>query len=178
MIIDLRSITLHSSRRYDLSLEEDWWRPNRQDDQVLGFDAPLRAKIEIYRTSDKYVLAGDMNGGLKVKCDRCLEAYHRDLDSSFKVFLVLPTPDTDKAEIELQKEDMAVEFIKGEEIDLDEIIQEQVYLSLPIKSLCSDSCSGLCAKCGSNLNNGDCRCKKETGHPGFSKLNNLINEGA
>ena len=177
MIIDLRSIP-HGTRSYDLSLGEDWWPPKRQDDQVLGFDAPLRVKIEIYRAGDKYVVAGDLNGGLKVKCDRCLEAHHRDLDSSFKVFLALPTPGKDKAEIELQEKDMAVEFIKGEEIDMDEIIQEQVYLSLPIKSLCSDSCSGLCPKCGSNLNNGDCRCKKEMGHPGFSKLRNLINEGA
>ena len=75
------------------------------------------------------------------------------------------------------EEDMEVDFIRGEEIDLDEIIRENMYLSLPIKLLCREECLGLCSNCGRNLNNGDCHCRQEQGHPGFSKLKGIKIKG-
>ena len=68
---------------------------------------------------------------------------------------------------------MGVEFITGEEVDVDEIIREQIYLSLPLKSLCNETCPGLCPRCGVDLNQESCLCDREQGHPGFSKLRNL-----
>ena len=57
--------------------------------------------------------------------------------------------------------------------DLDEVVREQIYFSLPMKSLCRKDCSGLCPLCGANLNMEECKCRKEKGHPGFSELKNL-----
>ena len=54
--------------------------------------------------------------------------------------------------------------IKGNVIDLDDVIREQVYLSLPIKRLCRETCSGLCPSCGLNLNKEQCQCGKRPGH--------------
>jgi uncharacterized protein len=115
--------------------------------------------VKVFRTGDKYVLDGDLEGSVRIMCDRCLEYYQRDVKTDFKLFLV-QSQDTGKAEIELLEEDMEVDFIRGEEIDVDEIIQEQLYLSIPIKSLCREECLGLCPMCGHNLNNGDCQCKR------------------
>jgi uncharacterized protein len=129
--------------------------------------------IEIYRAGEKFVLNGELYGGLRVMCDRCLKPYSKDLRTDFKVFLSLPSANDDKSEIELVEEDMEVEFITGEEIDLDEIIREQIYLSLPLKSLCSESCLGLCPNCGTDLNEANCQCFREQGHPGLLKLKNL-----
>lgn len=172
MIINLRTIP-HGIRNFEFCLDKDWWHPSEQNDQIFGFDTPLEVKITICRAGEKYVLDGDLSGGLQVMCDRCLELYHRDLRSVFKVFLALPLQETDNAELELSEEDMAVGFIRGEEIDLDEIIQEQIYLSIPMKSLCTENCLGLCPICGSNANKRDCQCHRELGHPGFLKLKNL-----
>ena len=73
---------------------------------------------------------------------------------------------------------MEVHFLRGEEVDLDEIIQEQVYLSLPIiRILCKENCQGLCPVCGNNLNKENCQCNREHGHPGFLKLKNLRIKG-
>jgi uncharacterized protein len=176
MIIDLRAIPREGARRFEFSLDKDWWRPSGQNDRVLALKTPLIVKVEIFRTGDKYVLSGDLEGSIQVMCDRCLEYYQREVRADFRLFLVLK-PDVEKAEIELLEEDMEVDFIRGEEIDLDAIIQEQLYLSLPIKSLCREGCLGLCPKCGSNLNNGACHCEGEQGHPGLSKLESLIIEG-
>jgi uncharacterized protein len=89
------------------------------------------------------------------------------------LFLSLPPPDTEKSELELFEEDMSVDFIMGGEIDLDEAVREQIYFSLPMKSLCREDCSGLCTFCGANLNKEECKCRRDMGHPGFSELKNL-----
>ena len=177
MIIDLKAIPQEGSKSYEFRLAKDWWNPDGRSDQISGFDTPLTVRIEIYKAGDKYILEGQLAGSLQVACDRCLRNYIRDLDSEFRVFMALPPADMEETEIELLEEDMEIGFIRDEEIDLDEIIREQLYLSLPIKNLCKEDCLGLCPKCGSDLNEGDCMCEKEPGHPGFSKLKGLKLEG-
>lgn len=172
MIIDLRTI-LHGSKDFEFGLDKDWWHSNEENDHVLAFDTPLQAKIEIYRARDNFILNGNLSVGLQVRCDKCLETYHRDLKSVFEIILSLPEPETGKTEVGLFEEDMEVDFIRGHEIDCDDIIREQIYLALPIKLLCKENCLGLCPTCGINLNTGTCHCRREKGHPGFSKLKNL-----
>lgn len=176
MIIDLRTIS-EGARRFQFVLERDWWPSVTQRDQILEIGSPVQVKLVIYKAGDKYVLDGDLRGGLRVVCDRCLEAYHRDLRTTFRVYLALPLPEEVDPEIELAEKDLEVDFIRGEEIELDEIIREQIYLSLPMKSLCSENCLGLCPRCGSNLNAGDCQCEPEQGHPAFLKLKNFKIKG-
>jgi uncharacterized protein len=90
---------------------------------------------------------------------------------------VSPKSSRDEREVELLDEDMEVNFLYGETIDLDETIREQIYLSLPMKSLCKEGCLGLCPFCGANLNEGLCKCSRESPYPVFSKLKNLKIEG-
>jgi uncharacterized protein len=168
MIIDLRTIPREGVRTLQFSMDKDSWRPKGVDEGILGLNTPFIVNIKIFRTGDKYVLDGDLEGSIQVMCDRCLEYYQHYVKTDFRLFLAR-SHDTEKAEIELLDEDMEVDFIRGEEIDLDEIIQEQLYLSLPIKSLCMEECLGLCPICGHNLNKGACQCKREESHPGLSK---------
>jgi uncharacterized protein len=168
MIIDLQAIT--EETEFSEVLEEGWWRPGGIDDQILGLDAPLRVRAKISRAADKILVHGTVRGGIRVRCDRCLEPFHRDLESDFHVYLVVPGQGADQEEIELLDEDMEVDFIKGDAIDLGDMVREQVYLSLPMRSICMESCRGLCPSCGINLNEKACRCRKTEGHPAFSKL--------
>jgi len=172
MIIDLRTLPL-GPRTFEYVLERDWWHSEEFEDHLLGLDSPLDVRLGIYPAGDKYVLDGKLKGGVSVLCDRCLGSFHRDLSAVFRLFLALPLPESDEVEVELHEEDMAVDFLRGEKIDLDEIVREQVYLSLPMQLLCSEDCKGLCPQCGTNLNKGTCKCSREVGHPGFSKLKNL-----
>ena len=171
MIIDLRTIS-SDARRFNFTFEPVWWDGTGKYDQILGLDRPLEVHIEIYKTGGKYVLEGDLKGGLQVRCDRCLEIYHSDLESRFRLFLMPAPPGSDESELELSEEDLSVDFIVEDEIEMDEFVREQVYLSLPMKTLCKEDCSGLCPICGANLNMGPCECRPEKGHPGFRTLKN------
>ncbi|MFC1862953.1 DUF177 domain-containing protein [Thermodesulfobacteriota bacterium] len=176
MIVDLKKVPF-GSQKFDFSLEKEWWRSSEKDEQVVGLDEPLKAKVEIYKAGERYVLEGSISGGLQIKCDRCLGEFHTDLKHDFRVFLIAPDPEANKIEVELLEEDMEVGFIDGENIDLGEIIREQVYLSLPLKTLCNDKCLGICPECGNNLNGKTCNCETRQGHPGFSRLKNLKIKG-
>ncbi|MBN1102262.1 MAG: DUF177 domain-containing protein [Deltaproteobacteria bacterium] len=154
--------------------EPDWWRCDVDDGQILTLDAPLEVGLRIRRTGNKYILDGRMSGRLLVKCDRCLEPYHHVLQSGFHIYLqAVPSTQKGVTEVELLDEDMEVHFVSGEELDLDEVIREQIFLSLPMKCVCGESCRGLCPVCGANLNRTGCSCEKNRGHPAFLKLKNL-----
>jgi uncharacterized protein len=154
--------------------EPDWWHSDEEGEQVLGLDGPLDVRVKIRRAGNKYLLDGKMRGGIQVRCDRCLEPYPMDLNSGFHLYLhTTGGSQTGEKEVELLDEDMEVEFIEGEEVDLDAVVREQVFLSLPIKNICRDSCQGLCPVCGANWNLAQCACGKESAHPAFQKLKAL-----
>lgn len=153
--------------------EPDRWKEAEAGEQVLGLDGPLRVAVRIKRTGDKFILDGNLKGGALVRCDRCLEPYHADLDSEFHLYLqAKPSAEKDggETEVELLDEDMEVEYINRDRLNLDEIVREQVFLSLPMKSICREGCKGLCPVCGVNRNRAECACRKESGHPALQKL--------
>jgi uncharacterized protein len=63
--------------------------------------------------------------------------------------------------MELQREDLDMEFYDGEAIDLGQIIQKQVILTIPFNPLCQENCKGLCPHCGTNKNKETCECSEE-----------------
>lgn len=175
MIIDLKSIPGEGVKVFEFNLEKNWWIPENGNDQIEIIDSPVNVRIEIYRVGTKYVLKGVLDGSLRIICDRCLDSYSQSVESEFTSFLIPAPVNSENAELELMEDDMEVNFITDDEVDLREIVREQLYLSIPIKSLCKEKCSGLCVKCGCNLNKHSCECTKEQGHPGFSVLNKLKN---
>lgn len=100
-------------------------------------------------------------------CDRCAEDVEKHFDFSVKRIIVE----------ELQNEDDDDDYIvvKNREIDLDELVNEEVSLSLPNKILCKEDCKGLCTKCGANLNIKKCDCKADI-DPRMSALLQLLDE--
>ena len=173
MIIDLQSIS-RSPRYFDLTFQPCWWRQNENDVQIKALEAPLIAKIHISRKGRRYVVDGRLTGKLTLICDRCLDAYPFSLRHEFRFYLCSSVDsESIQDETELKKEDLAIQFVEDHEIDLDDIIREQVYLSLPMTLLCGSKCAGLCPRCGVNLNREACKCSEGSGHPAFLKLKEL-----
>jgi uncharacterized protein len=177
MIVKLKSV-LQGPCEFDFTLGPDWWRGQERDDRVLGMDDAFVVHIDISKQGSMFVLDGNLSGNIVMQCDRCLEPYNRPLKADFRLFLTTaPAIDGTPVELELAEEDLSVEYITGDEIHLDGIAREQIFLSLPIKSLCRDDCSGLCPVCGSNLNKTSCTCRVAEGHPGLSRLKAWIPGG-
>lgn len=168
MLIDLQTIS--EATEFHEVLEEGWWQPAAGDDQVLGLDGPLRLKVKVSRAADKFLVQGMIRGAIRIRCDRCLEPFHKDVETEFHVYLVAPRGGADQEEIELLDEDMEVDFVKGDAVDLGDMVREQIYLSLPMQSICKETCRGLCPECGANLNETSCSCRRAESPSAFSKL--------
>ena len=118
---------------------------------------PLSARIKIYPAGKKIVVEGFLSTRLLLRCDRCLEPYSWDLSTDFRIYLSM-SPFKGELEVELSKDDLDIDFIDGNFLDPDQIIKEQIILNVPMKTLCTTECKGLCPICGCNLNMKRCSC--------------------
>ncbi len=102
------------------------------------------------------------------KCDRCLKSFEKDLNIRQKQIYGLSNEDdvVDSDTIELPANAI--------EIDISPVLSEMFTLHHPLKMLCSDSCKGICPKCGADLNTETCSCDEETGDPRWAELKKLI----
>jgi uncharacterized protein len=175
VIINLQTIT--EETHLDETLPQEWWQAGDPSHQVLGLSGPLEVHLKVSKAADKFLVEGTLSGRVRVRCDRCLEAFDSELRSTLNVYLVRKPTTAGEEDVELLDEEMEVDFIRGETIDLTEIIREQIYLYVPMKCVCKSSCRGLCPKCGTNLNVAACLCDRQGGHSVFSKLEKLKVEG-
>ncbi|NLD38487.1 MAG: DUF177 domain-containing protein [Desulfatiglans sp.] len=175
MIIDLKTIPGEGKKYFSYTLDRGWWSPGEEDYQIEAIETPISVELTIYRVESKYVLDGVFKGALRVVCDRCLEPYRLEIEAEFNYFLVPVNNGAGNDELELMEEDIEVVFIRDDKVNLNEVIREQLFLSLPVKCLCRIDCLGLCAKCGCNLNVSSCECITAQGHPAFATLNKLKN---
>jgi uncharacterized protein len=67
-----------------------------------------------------------------------------------------------------------VTFYRDEQIDLNELLREQFYLTLPMKPLCSEDCKGICPQCGTNRNTAPCDCSPQWEDPRLAGLKTLL----
>jgi len=78
-------------------------------------------------------------------CSRCLDEFELVMEKEFdRQFLLGPS-----------KDDLP---ILNYQIDIQNTLREEIILSMPIRSLCSKVCKGLCPNCGKNLNVENCVC--------------------
>src|SRR5699024_11691418 len=70
-------------------------------------------------------------------------------------------------------DDVVIEY-NNRHINLERAVINEVILALPMKSLCSSDCKGICQKCGKNLNEGKCDCEIDDIDPRLAKLKELL----
>jgi uncharacterized protein len=102
-----------------------------------------------------------MRAPLALECARCLESFAWTVDQDLDLFFLPHEPgrtDEEEDEVELSDRDMVVAYYEGDRLDLGDIVREQLFLAVPMRSLCRDDCGGRCASCGANRNRERCGC--------------------
>jgi uncharacterized protein len=123
-------------------------------------------------------IEGSISTAVRLSCGRCLQSFETPVESSFALTYKQKEPDTDESgssqeELELTAEDMGLIYYQGEEINLQNEIQEQVVMAFPLRTLCKQDCKGLCPQCGADLNNEVCDCDRSPPAGKFAALKNL-----
>lgn len=118
----------------------------------IEIPAPLNLELTVMLSDDTFTLTGKLWGELILSCSRCLDKFARE----FQV----------QIDDEIRKNDL--EDLKN--VRVSELLQKNIFLSIPIKPLCSEKCEGLCPECGQNLNQGNCDCESENVDPRLASL--------
>jgi uncharacterized protein len=121
-------------------------------------------------------IAGRVQADPLIECSRCLNNFPYHVDTELSIDLAPTNALGTSPEHELDRSELDMEFYQGDEIDPLDVIKEQVLISLPMVPLHRSDCKGLCAVCGTDLNEADCGCRKDglEGFGAFSALKDLL----
>lgn len=105
------------------------------------FEGDIRVTGNVTIVDDSVIAQAKVHGREIAACSRCLEDVKKTFEREF--FL-------------------AFELSKERYIDLVPHLREEMLLEQPLQVLCRPECKGLCARCGTNLNAGSCKCAKRS----------------
>ena len=155
----LKLTTIRTAQeRYEKIYEPQAFARAPDDFRVAG---PVSLLFDIFKDKARVRLVGHVTAVLELPCCRCLEPFTLPVEASFDLRYQPRATNAGEGERELEEDDLATAFYDDDSIDLGQLMEEQFYLALPMKPLCREECLGLCGVCGTNLNKGSCRCKRD-----------------
>ena len=163
MILDLKK--LFTDKNGTISFDYGMDMSSSEIDNVYPFMAPVKVRGTVIMKDGFAQLTAKTSFDFSVPCDRCTRQINRHFDYSFSHILV--------RSLENEEDDRFVE-VRGESLDLDELMREDILLEIPTKFLCREDCRGICPVCGKNLNDGPCGCGPQIADARFDVLKNLI----
>lgn len=136
-------------------------------DKII-FDEPVRVCGSVVNNDgDTFVLKAKAEGEYNARCSRCgndiKEKFSLDIEEVMyhnPVRTKHALSDKEIGEYMYKAEKEGALVFTSHLIDLDEIVSNEIFASLPMHFLCSEECKGLCPVCGMNLNEGQCDCLK------------------
>lgn len=125
------------------------------DEPSVVIKETIKVDIVARKIEDDIFVEGSIRTEIELTCARCLKKFNfKLLKNDYERYFKKP---------------------KHENIDLTESIRADIMITLPIKSVCSEDCKGLCPCCGKDLNIGDCGCDGgPLFDPELSKLDILL----
>jgi uncharacterized protein len=110
------------------------------------FEEPARVSLEIARLDRQLLVTGVIDATYLAGCDRCLEeakhAIHLEVEEQFAAESSDPFAESN--------------VLEGTTLDVSDLVRQLLDSALPLVSLCSEDCPGLCSTCGQNPQS--CRC--------------------
>jgi len=139
--------------------------------------SPVKALLRLEKVGSEVLAHGEVTTTMELQCSRCLRSFPKDMD--MKIDVVYHPVEELKGEEkhEVKEDELNMGFYQGDELDIQDLIVEQILLSVPMKPLCSESCRGICPRCGVDMNINPCRCEQKETDPRLAVLKKLLEEG-
>lgn len=127
----------------------------------IKFITPIEFSGEVKNESGNIIVNGEIEFDYEVNCHRCGEVYKSNIKFPVSnIFSVSPSEDE--------------YLLKGDILDLEDMLVDNIRLNLPVKFLCKEDCKGRCATCGTNLNNTMCNCEDSNIDARLAVFSNLL----
>ena len=118
-------------------------------------------------------LKGHWEGKFEIPCARCVEEVPTELEGDFDLIFRPLGADAGPQERSISAVETEIGYYQKDSLLLEDVLREQVLLSLPVRTLCKEDCKGLCPRCGGNRNNQACSCEEGQSDPRWEALGEL-----
>ena len=118
-------------------------------------------------------LRGHYAGNFELPCARCVEPVEVSLASDFDLIFRPVGVDAGPQERSISAGETEIGYYQKDSLLLEDVLREQVLLSLPVRTLCKPDCKGLCPRCGQNRNSQPCSCEEGQTDPRWEGLADL-----
>jgi len=118
-------------------------------------------------------LRGNFAGKFEVPCARCVEPVVLPLAADFDLIFRPSEADAEPPERSITAPETEIGYYQKDSLLLEDVLREQVLLSLPVRTLCKPDCKGLCPRCGENRNSQACSCDEGPSDPRWQALAGL-----
>ena len=118
-------------------------------------------------------LKGRFAGKFQVPCARCVEPVEIPLGADFDLIFRPAEADSEAPERSITAPETEIGYYLKDSLLLEDVLREQVLLSLPVRTLCKPDCKGLCPRCGENRNSTACTCDEGPQDPRWEALAGL-----
>lgn len=133
---------------------------------VSRYVEPPYAEGEVRNEAGVLHLRASIEAELICVCDRCGREFLSFKETDVDALVTESGEGADEAE--------AFE-LEGDRLDVSEALETAFILDMESKFLCKEDCRGVCEKCGRDLNEGPCDCRKEI-DPRLAVLEQLLDK--
>jgi uncharacterized protein len=144
-------------------------------DNRVHLAQPATVSGRVTQSKSQIIVKGQIGALVQVECDRCLRFVEVPVETRFSLEYVTPQTYEANPAAELKEDEMGLSVFDGEALDIDDLVGEQIMLSLPSRVLCKENCKGLCPVCGEDRNLADCACESTEIDPRWRALKELVN---
>jgi uncharacterized protein len=127
--------------------------------------AGLVGSALVTRTSQGLLVEAGLHAQVSAKCVRCLADFSQSLEVDFTELYAFSADSVTDSGLRLPESGI---------IDIGPVVREEMLLAIPINSICSVDCKGLCPICGEDLNDTVCHHDAESIDPRLSVLKSLL----
>ena len=113
-------------------------------------------------------------GNFDLLCARCLTSVPTPLQADFDLIFRPGGVDAETGEHAITEDETEIGYYEKGGLPLEDVVREQVLLTLPGRALCQEACKGLCPHCGADRNAGDCGCGETAGDPRWRALAGIV----
>lgn len=178
MRLDVSEILANVGMRYPYEVDE----PPIVDEDI-ECAGPIQGRIVFANTGSVLLVRGAVQARVVMPCSRCLVYFEQPVDSAVEEGFALETRAVGargrqaRVVVEEDENPDAGRLFDGPLFDLTELLRQHLMLAMPLQPLHDETCKGLCAQCGRNLNEGGCDCREVATHPALARLADLLEDG-
>lgn len=145
---------------------------NKEHD--IKLEKPVNISGSIYGTEDGVYLSANLTYEYIEKCARCLTEFSEESKNVLSAKIIENSNQQVEEENDNDDEEIIFYDSRKTNLEIEDLILDTIELNLPMKSICSEDCEGLCPTCGKDLNVEKCDCTKDDIDPRLEKLKELF----